>query len=48
MPIAMENSDIKIVEGVKKSWSDPEITILSVKDDTLGSTPPGPDGGSNS
>ncbi len=33
----MQNLDVNITQATKKLWSDPEITILSVKSDTLGS-----------
>ena len=35
----MENSEKTITHTVKQTWSDPEITILSVKDATLGAIP---------
>jgi hypothetical protein len=44
----MENSEKTIIHTVKKTWSDPEITILSVKDDTLGGGATSPDATINS
>ena len=41
----MENTDKKVITITKKSWSDPEISILSIKDDTLGAGNPNVDGG---
>ena len=33
---------------VKKNWVKPELTVLSIKGDTLGGANPGLDGGSRS
>jgi hypothetical protein len=32
----MQNLDASTIENLKKLWSDPQITILSVKNNTLG------------
>ena len=44
----MENSEKTIIYSVKTTWSDPEITILSVKEDTLGGGGASPDASTSS
>ncbi|MCW3124004.1 MAG: hypothetical protein JWQ38_3496 [Flavipsychrobacter sp.] len=41
----MEKARKEAITVIKKSWSDPKITVLSINENTLGSTNPGDDGG---
>ncbi len=43
----MKHSETTTIPAVKKSWSEPVITVLSIKDDTLGGANPGSDSGIN-